>query len=107
MISFTADEINLIYQYGENEQSGLLAMLTGILPRIRDADTARMVSQTIDKISSLSPEVCSMLISSVNCRKIYERDHSIRERLAKAKEQANQPRTNEQKTIRKGRDAIR
>ena len=107
MIAFTPDEINMIYQYGENGKPELLAMLHEILPRIKDADTARMVSQTIDKISSLSPEACSMLISSVNCRKIYERDHSIRERLAKAKEQSEQTRTNEQKTIKKGRDSIR
>ena len=57
-------------------------------------------SLTMDKLSSLSPEVCSMLISSVKCRKLYECDHSIRERLAKAKEQTKQSRTNEQKINR-------
>lgn len=44
-----------------------------------------------------------MLISSVKCRKIYERDHSIRERLAKAKEQAEQSRTNGKKKYKRGR----
>lgn len=75
-------------------------MLNELSPRIKDTDTSRTVSLTIDKLSSLSPEVCSMLISSVKCRKVYERDHSIRERLAKAKEQTKQSRTNEQKINR-------
>ena len=57
-------------------------------------------SLTMDKLSSLSPEVCSMLISSVKCRKLYECDHSIRERLAKAKEQLKQSITDEQKINR-------
>ena len=103
MISFTPDEINMIYQYGEKGKPELLAMLNEILPVIKDTELRRIVSQTIDKISSLSQEVCSALISSVRCRKLYERDNSIRERLAKAKKQAEQSRTNSQKIIRKGR----
>ena len=100
MVGFSADEIHLIYQFGENGKTGTLAMLNELSPRIKDTDTSRTVSLTIDKLSSLSPEVCSMLISSVKCRKVYERDHSIRERLAKAKEQTKQSRTNEQKINR-------
>lgn len=100
MVGFSADETNLIYQFGENGKTGTLVMLKELLPRIKDIDTRRTVSLTIDKLSSLSPEVCSMLISSVKCRKAYERDHSIRERLAKAKEQIKQSRTNEQKINR-------
>lgn len=34
------------------------------------------------------------------CRKLYERDHSIRERIAKAKEQLKYPTTDEQKNKR-------
>ena len=85
MVDFSADEINVIYQFGENGKSATIAGLHEILPRIKDTDTYRTVSLTMDKLSSLSPEVCSMLISSVKCRKLYECDHSIRERLAKAK----------------------
>lgn len=107
MIAFTPDEINMIYQYGENGKPELLAMLNEILPVIKDTYNRNIVSQTIDKISSLSPEVCSELISSVRCRKLYERDCSIRERLAKAKQQSEQSRTNGQKITRKGWDEIR
>ena len=57
----------------------------------------------MDKLSSLSPEVCSMLISYVKCRKLYECDHSIRERLAKAKEQLKQSITDEQREQAKQR----
>ena len=107
MISFTPDEINLIYQYGETGKSELLGMLNEILPVIKDTYNRSIVSQTIDKISSLSQEVCSELISSVRYRKLYERDCSIRERLAKAKQQSEQSRTNGQKITKKGRDEIR
>ena len=100
MVDFSADEINLIYQFGENGKSATIAGLHEILPRIEDTDTYRTVSLTMDKLSSLSPEVCSMLISSVKCRKLYECDHSIRERLAKAKEQLKQSITDEQKINR-------
>ena len=110
-VDLSADEINLIYQFGENGKSATIAGLHEILPRIKDTDTYRTVSLTMDKLSSLSPEVCSMLISYVKCRKLYECDHSIRERLAKAKEQVMQSRTNEQKITRKshvkGRESIR
>lgn len=84
-VSFTVDEINMVYQYGENGKSGTLDLLNQILPRIKDPLTRGVVAQTVDKLSSLTPEVCSMLISSTKNRKIYERDSSIRERLAKAK----------------------
>ena len=107
MIAFTLDEINMIYQYGENGKPELLAMLNEILPVIKDAYNRSIVRQTIDKISSLSQEVCSALISSVRCRKLYERDCSVRERLAKASQQSKQSTTNGQKIIRKGRDEIR
>ena len=107
MIAFTPDEINMIYQYGENGKPELLAMLDEILPVIKDPYNRSIVRQTIDKISSLSQEVCSALILSVRCRKLYERDCSIRERLVKAKQQSEQTRTNEQKTIKKGCDSIR
>ena len=76
-------------------------MLNQLSPRIKDTDTSRTVSLTIDKLSSLSPEVCSMLISSVKCRKVYELDHSIREIHAKAKKQTKQTRTNEHKINKK------
>ncbi len=56
-----------------------------------------IVTQTADKISSLAPEVFFKLISSVKNRKLYERYHSIIERLAKAKAQSKQSVNTEQK----------
>ena len=86
MIQFTADEEDMVYQFGENGKSCTLAMLNQVIPRIKDPTTKEIVSQIVSKLSSLAPEVCSMLISSINNRKNYERDASVRERLAKAKE---------------------
>lgn len=86
MIQFTADEEDMVYQFGENGKSCTLAMLNQVIPRIKDPTTKEIVSQIVSKLSSLAPEVCSMLISSINNRKNYERDASVRKRLAKAKE---------------------
>lgn len=53
MIDFFTDEINLIYQCGENGKTGTLAILNEQLSRIKDEDASRTVSQTIDKLSLL------------------------------------------------------
>ena len=96
-VHFSEDEINLVYQYGESSKDDMLALLHQILPRIKDPILKDIVTQTADKVSSLAPEVCSKLISSVKNRKLYERDHSIIERLAKAKAQSKQSVNTEQK----------
>ncbi|WP_423236822.1 hypothetical protein [Clostridium butyricum] len=75
----------------------MLAMLHQIQPRIKDHMLKDIVTQTADKVSSLAPEVCSKLISSAKNRKLYERDHSIIERLAKAKAKSKQLVNTEQK----------
>ncbi len=98
MVQFTADEINMVYQYGENGQSGTLDLLRQIQPRIKDPIAGKVVSDTVSKLSSLTPEVCSGLISSTKNRKIYERDCSIRERLARAKAEVKQSVTAEGKS---------
>ncbi len=56
-IPFNTDEINLIYQFGEQSKA----------------------------------ETCAELTATTKRRKLTERDHSIKTRLAKAKEQAKQP----------------
>ncbi len=56
-IPFNADEVNLIYQFGEQSKA----------------------------------ETCAELTATTKRRKQTERDHSIKTRLAKAKEQAKQP----------------
>ena len=71
-IPFTADEINLIYQFGEKSKAETCVELTVITKR----------------------------------RKITERDHSIKARLAKGKEQSKQPTVAEgkqQRTHSKGK----
>lgn len=97
MVSFSADEINLIYQFGENSKESTLANLKEIEPRITDAITKEIVGATIHKLSGLSEKSCIELISTTKNRKIAERDSSIRERLAKAKEQIKRPTINGEK----------
>ena len=90
-IPFNADEINLIYQFGEQSKAETCASLSAILPQIKDSDTRQIVSTTLKKLNSLSEEMCAELTATTKRRKITERDHSIKTRLAKAKEQSKQP----------------
>ena len=89
-IPFYADEINLIYQFGEKSKAETCAGLSAILPQIKDSDTKRIVSATLKKLNSLSEERCMELTATTKRRKLTERDHSIKARLAKAKEQSKQ-----------------
>jgi hypothetical protein len=50
--------------------------------------------------NSLSEETCAELTATTKRRKLTERDHSIRTRLARAKEQAKQPTVSEGKKHR-------
>ena len=90
-IPFNADEINLIYQFGEQSKAETCASLSAVLPQIKDSDTKQIVSSTLKKLNSLSAETCVELTATTKRRKITERDHSIKTRLAKAKEQSKQP----------------
>ena len=99
-IPFNADEINLIYQFGEQSKAETCASLSAILPQIKDSDTKQIVSNTLKKINSLSEETCAELTATTQRRKITERDHSIKTRLARAKEQSKQPTVTEEKMHR-------
>jgi len=99
-IPFNADEINLIYQFGEQEKSETCANLSAILPQAKDSDTKQIINSTLKKLNALSEETCAELTATTKRRKITERDHSIRIRLAKAKEQPKQPAVTEQKKHR-------
>ena len=90
-ITFNDDEIDLIYQFGEQSKAETCASLSAILPQIKDSDTKQIVSSTLKKLNALSEETCAELTATTKRRKITERDHSIKTRLAKAKEQAKQP----------------
>jgi len=89
-IPFNADELSLIYQFGEQDKAETCANLSDILPQIKDSETKRIVSATLDKLNALSETSCKELTDTTKRRKIAERDHSIRARLAKAKEQAQE-----------------
>ena len=105
-IPFNADEINLIYQFGEQSKAETCAHLFAILPQIKDSDTKQSVSTTLKKLNSLSEESYMELTATTKRRKLTERDHSIKTRLARAKEQAKQPTVAEGKqhrTHRKGK----
>lgn len=86
LMPFSTDEINLIYQFGEDSKENTLANLKGIEPVIHD-DMKKIVNSTIHKLSALSKDSCSELVSTTKNRKLAERDFSIKERLAKAKAQ--------------------
>ncbi len=90
-IPFNADEINLIYQFGEQNKAETCASLSAILPQVKDSDTKQIVSDTLKKLNALSDETCAELTATTKRRKLTEHDHSIKTRLAKAKEQAKQP----------------
>ncbi len=90
-IPFNADEINLIYQFGEQNKAETRAHLSAILPQIKDSDTKQIVTDTLKKLNALSEETCAELTATIKKRKLTERDHSIMARLARAKEQARQP----------------
>ena len=98
-IPFHADEINLIYQFGEKSKAETCASLSAILPQIKDSDIKRIVSATLKKLNSLSEESCMELTATTKRRKLTERDHSIKARLAKAKEQSKQSAVAEGKSI--------
>lgn len=106
MIPFSEDEINILYQFGEGGKDGTLAIMNQILPRICDEATKGIVKDVIDKIDRIAPEICSKLISSVKCRKISERDSSIRERLAKAQKKVKAPINNGEKKDRRKEQSL-
>lgn len=97
MVSFSADEINLIYQFGENGREGTLANLKEIEPRIANAVAKEIIGATIHKLSGLSEKICMEFISTTKNLKAAERGSSIRERLAQAKEQIKRPTINGEK----------
>lgn len=99
-IPFNADEINIIYQFGEQSKSETCVKLSAILPQVKDSDTKQIVNFTLKKLNALSEETCAELTATTKKRKIAKCDHSIRTRLAKAKEQSKQPTVTEQKKHR-------
>ena len=99
-IPFNADEINLIYQYGEQSKAETCANLSAILPQIKDSDTKQIVSTMLKKLNALPEETCAELTATTKRRKLTERDHSIKTRLARAKEQSKQPTVTEGKKRR-------
>lgn len=89
-VHFSDNEINLLYKYGEDGKDGTLAMLNKILLVIKDPVLKDIVIHTVDKLSSLAPDVCSKLISYAKNRKVYEKNRSITERLTKTKAYSQQ-----------------
>ena len=79
-IPFNADEINLIYQFGEQSKAETCASLSAILPQVKDSDTKQIVSGTLKKLNALSEKTCAELTATTKRRKLTERDHSIRTR---------------------------
>lgn len=53
-IPFNADEINIIYQFGEQGKAETCAHLSAILAQIKDSHTKQIVSTTLKKLNALS-----------------------------------------------------
>ena len=58
-IPFNADEINLIYQFGEKDKVETCASLSAILLQIRDSGTKQIVSDTLKKLNALPEKTCA------------------------------------------------
>ena len=56
--------------------------------QIKDSNTKQIVSDILKKLNALSEKTCAELTVATKKRKLTERDHSIKTRLARAKEQA-------------------
>ena len=73
---FNADEINLIYQFGEQSKAETCASLSVILPQIKDSDTKQIVSGTLKKLNALSEKTCAELTTT-----LYTRDKAVTRKL--------------------------
>ena len=69
-IPFNADEINLIYQFGEQGKAETCASLSAILPQVKDSDTKQIVSGTLKKLNALSEKTCAELTATTKRRKL-------------------------------------
>ncbi len=58
-IPFNADEINLIYQFGEQDKVQTRVSLYAILLQIRDSGTKQIVSDALKKLNALSEKTCA------------------------------------------------
>ena len=75
----------------EQSKAETCASLSAILPQVKDSVPQQIVNATLKKLNALSEETCAELTATTKRRKLTERDHSIKTRSAKAKEQAKQP----------------
>ena len=80
-IPFNADEINLIYQFGEQNKAETCASLSAILPQVKDSDTKQIVSDTLKKLNALSDETCAELTATTKRRKLTEHDQAVMRKL--------------------------
>lgn len=79
-----------------NKKAETCVNLSSILPQVKDSNTNQIVNSTLKKLNALSEETCAELTAITKRRKIAERDHSIRTRLAK--ERSKQPTVTEGKS---------
>ena len=75
-IPFNADEINLIYQFGEQGKAETCAHLFAILPQIKDSGIKQIVSTTLKKLNALSEKTCAELTAT-----LYTRDKAVIRKL--------------------------
>ena len=74
-IPFNTDEINLIYQFGEQSKAKTCASLSAILPQIKDNNTKQIVSTTLNKLNALSEKTCAELTATTKRHGYITADH--------------------------------
>lgn len=91
MAEFDPDEMNLLHQLGKDSKREVIDMLRKIETKVSDELIKECIGSMIHKLSALSEESCSELISSTKNRKQAERDCSVRKRLADAQRRLKNP----------------
>ena len=90
-MKFTRSELEMIYQYAAADRAATVKELYKTIPAIKDPLTKAIVENTIDKLEKIPEPECSRFIADTKASFLAERDNSIRQRLAEAKEQAKDP----------------
>lgn len=99
-IPFDDDEINLIYQFGEQSKEETCNSLAAIVPQIKDSTTKQIVSTTLKRLNALPEDICVELTATTKRRKMTEHEHSIKTRLEKARKQQKEQTVSGEKTQR-------
>lgn len=60
-IPFTADEINLVYQFVKRGKAETCANLSAVFPQVKDSGTKQIINSASKKLNALSEKSCAEL----------------------------------------------